>query len=187
MNFSGIDLRPGRRIGTMWKNTGYVLSIFSLGLAAILFAREGESSNRPADGNHRLAPEWELFDLDGRAVSSEQFKGKVVILDFWATWCPPCRAEIPGFIELQRNYADKGLMIIGISLDRAEPAVVKEFAERFGMNYPVLRGTGKVTEAFGGVNALPTTFIIDRQGRIVDSHVGYTAKEEFERAIRPLL
>ncbi|MBI2516464.1 MAG: TlpA family protein disulfide reductase [Opitutae bacterium] len=186
-NFPGIRRRPSRHILTMWKITGYALSILSLGLGAIMFARQSEPSAQPGDGRDNLAPRWELRDLDGKVVSSDQFKGKVVILDFWATWCPPCRAEIPGFVELQKTYGEKGLVVVGVSFDRDEPAAVKKFVERFGMNYPVLRGTGQFAETFGGVSALPTTFIIDRQGRIVATHVGFTERQEFEDAIKPLL
>lgn len=171
----------------MWKITGYALSFLSLGLGAIMLARQSEPSSPPAETSPDAAPRWELRDLDGKVVSSDQFKGKVVILDCWATWCPPCRAEIPGFIELQKTYGEKGLVVIGVSFDRDEPAAVKKFVERFEMNYPVLRGTGQFANAFGGVSALPTTFIIDRQGRIVARHVGFAEKDEFEAAIKPLL
>lgn len=172
---------------TMWKITAYTLSFLSLGLGALLMARQSESSPNGDDSRPSEAPHWELRDLDGKIVSSDQFKGKVVILDCWATWCPPCRAEIPGFVELQKTYGEKGLVVIGVSFDRDEPSVVKKFVERFEMNYPVLRGTGQFAGAFGGVSALPTTFIIDRQGRIVARHVGFAERDEFETAIKPLL
>ena len=141
---------------------------------------------RPA-GAASKAPAWEVRDLDGKTVKSTDFAGKVVIVDFWATWCPPCRAEIPGFVELQKEYGEKGLVIVGVSLDQQGPRVVKPFAEKFGMNYPVVMGDEAIVTAFGGVEGLPTTFVIDRQGDIVKRHVGYAPKTDFETAIKPLL
>jgi len=133
------------------------------------------------------APAWELKDLEGKTVKSSDFKGKVVILDFWATWCPPCRAEIPHFVDLQKTYGDKGLTVIGVSLDEGGPKVVKEFSQKFKVNYPMVMGNDKIVSDYGGVEGIPTTFVIDRQGRIVNKHVGYADKETFEKEIKPLL
>lgn len=135
----------------------------------------------------KAAPAWELKDVNGKTVKASDFDGKVVILDFWATWCPPCKAEIPGFVELQKQYGDKGLVVIGISLDEQGSAVVKPFMKQFEMNYPVVMGDAKIVQDFGGMEGLPTTFIIDRTGNIVASHVGYAPKETFEKEITPLL
>lgn len=132
------------------------------------------------------APAWELRDLDGKLVKSSDFDGKVVILDFWATWCAPCKAEIPGFVELQKQYGDRGLIVVGISLDEGGPAVVKRFMTQFGMNYPVVLGDVGLMKAFGGT-AIPTTLIIDRSGNIVSRHIGFAPKETFESEIKPLL
>lgn len=133
------------------------------------------------------SPAWELNDLDSKVLKSSDFTGKVVILDFWATWCRPCRMEIPGFIELQKQYADKGLVIVGVSLDQSGVSAVKPFMEKMGINYPIVLGDETVTRAFGGIEGIPTTFIIDRTGNIVHKHVGYAHKEEFEADIKPLL
>jgi thiol-disulfide isomerase/thioredoxin len=130
-------------------------------------------------------PVWELKDPDGKLVKSSDFDGKVVILDFWATWCPPCKAEIPGFIELQKKYGEKGLVVIGVSLDEQGLSVVKQFMKEFGMNYPVVMGDVKLMQDFGGT-AIPTTFVIDRSGKIVAKHVGFASKETFEKEITPL-
>lgn len=132
------------------------------------------------------APDWELQDVDGKIVKSSDFKGKVVILDFWATWCPPCRAEIPSFINLQKKYEKQGLVIIGISSDE-ESSVVKRFMAANKINYPVVMADSKVSEAFGGVEAIPTTFVINPQGQIVSKHVGLTPESTFEKEIKPLL
>jgi thiol-disulfide isomerase/thioredoxin len=131
------------------------------------------------------APVWELKDPDGKPVKSSDFDGKVVILDFWATWCPPCKAEIPGFIELQEKYGEKGLVVVGVSLDEHGSSKVKQFMEEFGMNYPVVMGNIKMMEDFGG-EGIPTTFVIDRGGKIVAKHVGFAPKEAFEKEITPL-
>jgi len=132
------------------------------------------------------APPWELKDLDGKLVKSSDFLGKVVILDFWATWCAPCKAEIPGFIALQKQYGDQGLVVIGVSLDNQEPEVVRRFMADFGMNYRVVLGDLMLLQAFGGT-AIPTTVIIDRAGDIAARHVGFTPRQTFENEIKPLL
>ena len=133
------------------------------------------------------APDWQLSDVDGKPVKLSDFKGKVVILDFWATWCPPCRAEIPGFIAIQTKYANKGFTMIGVSLDEQGPSVVKPFMRKVGMNYPVVMGTPKVAGDYGGIQAIPTTFVIDRQGNVVAAYQGFTDQSTFESVIGPLL
>jgi len=112
-----------------------------------------------------------MHDLDGRGLSPEDFRGKVTIVNFWATWCPPCRAEIPDLIALQAKYGDH-LRIIGISQDEGPLEPVKRFVAAQRMNYPVVMMTPEIDKAFPGVTALPTSFIIDREGRIVQRHVG---------------
>jgi len=139
------------------------------------------------------APEWQLKDPDGQPVKFSDFKGKVVILNFWATWCLVCRDEIPEFVALQKKYAAQGLTVVGVCMDDPGASVVKSFMKNLGMNYPVVIGTEKVADTIGGISHvpiddLPTTFIIDRNGNIVTSHVGFYATQEvYEREIRPLL
>jgi thiol-disulfide isomerase/thioredoxin len=129
------------------------------------------------------APAWRLRDPDGNPVSSDQFKGKVVVIDFWATWCVPCRIEIPGYIELQKKYAKDGLVIIGVSVDQEGPAVVKKFMADFGINYPIVMADDDIVNAFGGVDAYPTTYIIDRDGIIRDRKIGSESTAKFEKRI----
>ena len=129
------------------------------------------------------APTWSLQDLAGNVVNSDQFKGKVVVVDFWATWCGPCREEIPGYIKLQEKYGKDGLVIIGVSLDRRGPEAVRKFAEREGMNYIVVMGDATTVEAFGGFDAIPTTFLIDRTGQIRDRKTGAMATANYEQVI----
>ena len=133
------------------------------------------------------APNFVLKNLHGKTVKLSDFQGKVIILDFWATWCPPCQAEIPHFVELQKDYGEKGLQIIGISLDRGRLKVVKSFARKYKINYPVLLGNIEVTQKYGGIRGIPTTFIIDQKGRIVKKFVGYRDKKIFESEIKKLL
>lgn len=133
------------------------------------------------------APDWTLKDVDGQAVSSAQFKGKVVVLDFWATWCGPCRSEIPGYVELQKQYGPAGLAIVGVSLDRGGPEVVKQFIADQKINYRIVMGDEQIADAFGGVEAIPTTFIIDRTGTVRYRKVGAMAPEEFAAVLKPFL
>lgn len=133
------------------------------------------------------APAWKLQDLNGKVVSSEQFAGKVVVVDFWATWCGPCRMEIPGYIELTKKYANDGLVIVGVSLDQGGPAVVKAFADKLGINYPIVMGDDAISAAFGGMEAIPTTFIIDRSGQIRHRKVGAEETAEYEKQILAVL
>jgi peroxiredoxin len=135
----------------------------------------------------KTAPDFALTDLSGKTVRLSDFKGKIVLLDFWATWCGPCRKEIPDFIQLQRQYADKGFTILGISLDEEGAAVVKPFARQFGINYPLVIGTTQATAAYGGIQAVPTAFLIGRDGRILLTFVGARDKSDFEQAIRSAL
>ncbi len=160
-----------------------------LNLAAAIGAAVLFSSALQADPvtPPQAAPAWTLKDVNGRPVSFSQFKGKVVVLDFWATWCPPCRSEIPGYVKLQEKYKDQGLVIIGVSVDQDGPAVVKKFAADFHMNYPVVMADDSVVQAFGNPDAIPTTFIIDRDGKIRDKKVGAMETDDYEKIIRQYL
>ena len=133
------------------------------------------------------APAYELPDLDGKTVKNTDFLGKVVILDFWATWCPPCRMEVPHFVRLQSEYRDQGLEIVGLSLDAGGARDVRPFADEYKVNYTMLIASDKTAESYGGVVGIPTTFVIDRKGTIVRKFVGYTPPEAFEAVIKPLL
>ena len=134
------------------------------------------------------APAWTLKDAYGNPVSSAQFKGKVVVLDFWATWCPPCRAEIPGYIGLQKKYAADGLVFVGISVDQDGSELVKKFVKDYGINYPVvLAGDSDIASAFGDFGVIPTTFIIDRDGRIRDRQIGNEPTADYEKQILAVL
>ncbi|MGD0221323.1 MAG: TlpA disulfide reductase family protein [Terriglobia bacterium] len=138
------------------------------------------------DGSHPVAPPFSLTDITGQPLNLSDYKGKVVVLDFWATWCGPCRIEIPGFIELQKRYASQGFTMIGISMDDS-PEPVVDFTKELQMNYPVAVGNDRLGELYGGMPGLPTTFVIGRDGRIYAKHVGATDASVFETEIKELL
>jgi cytochrome c biogenesis protein CcmG/thiol:disulfide interchange protein DsbE len=139
------------------------------------------------------APAFVLKDSDGKSVSLADYKGKVVILDFWATWCPPCRREIPHFVELQKEYGSKGLQVIGVAVDQDGWDKVKPFMQSNGINYPVLMYTESVYDAYQQLlpeaerGGIPFTFVIDKNGQVKAKYVGYREKAVFEAAIKPLL
>jgi cytochrome c biogenesis protein CcmG/thiol:disulfide interchange protein DsbE len=140
-----------------------------------------------SDKERKLAPEFELKDADGKTVRLSDYKGKVVLLDFWATWCGPCKIEIPWFIDFERKYKDQGFSVIGVSMDEEGWTAVKPFISELAINYRVLQGSDSIAQLYGGVDALPTTFLIDRDGRIASTHAGLAGKDEFENGIKKLL
>ena len=145
------------------------------------------ADSTPSTTGGKPAPAFTLQDLNGKNVSLADFRGKVVILDFWATWCPPCVQEIPHFIELYEQYKDKGFAMLGISLDQAGISVVKSFEQKYKINYPIMMTDGQVHNAYGGITSIPTTFIIDSAGNIRKKYVGYNDKAVFEADIKSLL
>lgn len=133
------------------------------------------------------APDFVLKDLDGKTVRLSDYRGKAVVINFWATWCPPCRHEIPWFVDLQKQYGPHGLQIIGVSMDETGPAAVKKFADAMGVNYKVVMGDATVARSYGRVRVLPTTIYIDRAGNIVSTVPGLISKQEIEGIIQRLL
>jgi cytochrome c biogenesis protein CcmG/thiol:disulfide interchange protein DsbE len=132
------------------------------------------------------APDFSLPELTGGQFKLSGHRGQVVLLDFWATWCDPCREEIPGFVALQNKYGRQGLQIVGVSMDDG-PEPVRAYRERFGMHYAVVMGNAKIGELYGGILGLPVAFVIGRDGRIISKHVGATDISVFETEIVNLL
>jgi peroxiredoxin len=120
-------------------------------------------------------------------VSSEKYEGKVVLVNFWATWCPPCRREIPSLIRLHDENRDNGFTVIGISMDKGDRSKISDFVKRIGINYPVALGTPEVARSFGAMGTIPATFLIDRQGRIVRKYPGYTTYEKMAKDLKELM
>lgn len=137
--------------------------------------------------NDKKAADFNLKTLDGKNVKLSDYRGKIVIIDFWATWCPPCRKGIPDLISLQEEYK-KDLVVIGISLDQQNTIKdLKPFIENYKINYPVVLGDEKVVKDYGGISAIPTSFIIDQKGNIVDKHIGLVPKTVYSDKIKSLL
>lgn len=139
-------------------------------------------NQHPSNAEHALAPDFSLPDLQGGRLELSAYRGKIVLLDFWATWCDPCREEIPRFVDLQEKYGDRGFQVIGISMDD-DPEPVRDFYQRFKMNYPVVMGNAKIGEAYGGILGLPIAFLIGGDGRIHARHIGATDISVLEKEI----
>ncbi len=179
-----------------WKR--WAVLLVALTLLVTLTARRGVWSlrprRRPAAQVPALAlgevgsrmPEFTLKDASGREVSSEEFRGKVLLVDFWATWCEPCKVEMPAFEDFQNRYRDRGVVVVGIALD-ADAAGVAEFGKKLGVNYTLLMSTPEVEKQFGGILGIPTTFLVDRNRVIWRKVIGFERKEAFERALTDLL
>jgi len=166
--------------------------ILCLAASAFLFASQAFAKS-PQGGNvirfvrnPDAAPEFKLDGIDGRPLSLASVRGKVILLNFWATWCGPCRAEIPDLIALQQKYKDQ-LQIIGLTVDEDDAAVVKQVVAESGINYPVAISPPEVRMEYGGIAALPTSFVLDTQGRVVQKHEGLRNPALYETEIRALL
>jgi len=133
------------------------------------------------------APDFSLESLDGKTTRLSDYRGKAVLLNFWATWCGPCKIEMPWFVEFQNQYAPQGLQIVGVAMDDASKEDIGKFAKDMGVNYPILIGKEAVGDQYGGVPALPETFLIGRDGKIVDKIIGLRGKAEIEDSIKKAL
>jgi cytochrome c biogenesis protein CcmG/thiol:disulfide interchange protein DsbE len=148
---------------------------------------EAEDKQKNEEQKYPLAPDFRLKDLESNLVSLSDFRGKIVIIDFWATWCPPCRKGIPEFVELQEEYGNDKLVVLGINMDQGDLSVVPKFAEEYEINYPVLYFTPQVVAEYGGIRGIPTTFVIDKEGYVRHGVQGYQEKESFKQVIDTLL
>jgi peroxiredoxin len=151
------------------------------------WSKTAKASTLKPHKERKAAPDFALKDANGQAVRLADYRGKVVLLDFWATWCGPCKIEIPWFKEFERQHKDRGFAVLGVAMDEEGWDVVKPFAQNIGINYRIMVGDDSIAKQYGGVDALPTTFLIDRDGRIAAVHVGLSSKRDFEDGIQELL
>ena len=160
------------------------LSVIAIVLMGLLVTGMGKSA---AEGPARQpAADFQLTDLNGKPLSLSALKGKVVLLDFWATWCPPCRMELPHFQELYAAYQGKGLEMVGLSVSE-KADTVKAFVQQNNLTYPIAIDTPQIEQSYGGIRGIPTTFLIDKQGQIAKKYIGYQDKSVFEQEIQRLL
>jgi cytochrome c biogenesis protein CcmG/thiol:disulfide interchange protein DsbE len=156
-------------------------------LATCFFALGAHTTFAAESLLNKNAPEFSRTAFNGARIDLAGFRGKVVLLDFWATWCPPCRAEIPHLVDLSRELKPKGLRILGLSVDQNGPALVKGFMNNFGINYPVMLCTPAIAQAYGGIDGIPATFLLGKHGELLGHWVGYTDAQVFKDAIKAAL
>lgn len=154
-------------------------------VAAMLFAGVRMARNNRANGLAKgqlignLAPDFDLQTLDGKSLKLSDLRGKAVLLNFWATYCEPCKIEMPWFVELQKEYGPQGFQIVGVAMDDASTEDIAKFAKEMGVNYPILLGKESVGQSYGGVSVLPTTFFVDRDGRLIAREFGLQSRSVF--------
>jgi cytochrome c biogenesis protein CcmG/thiol:disulfide interchange protein DsbE len=163
------------------------LGVLTLWLAASSCTTTSQARSVKPDTQRKAAPDFTLKDANGQTVKLSDYKGKVVLLNFWATWCSPCAREIPWFVDLENQYKSKGFAIVGVSLDEDGWDVVKPYVGKMKINYRVLLGTDMVAQQYGGVENLPTSFMLDKRGRIASVHVGLVSKSDYVEDIEQLL
>ena len=176
------------------KRDPVVIIVVAMVVSVMLIAGVYKSRHSPdgitASGPNmtgQVAPDFALQSLDNKTVHLSDFRGKAVLLNFWATWCQPCKIEMPWFADLQKQYATEGLQVIGVAMDEASPEDIGKFAKDLGVNYPVLVGKEEVGDAYGGVQFLPATFYIGRDGKVVEKVFGLKGRGEIESAIKKAL
>ena len=159
---------------------------------ALLVASCSRPSNSPtsdlkSQSQRKPAPNFSLKDADGNAVNLADYRGKVVLVNFWATWCGPCEAEIPWFIEFEKKYKDQGFAVLGVSMDDDGWKSVRPYVASHKINYRVMIGSEVVSQQFGEIESLPTSFVLDREGRIASNHIGLVDKVDYQNEIVKLL
>jgi peroxiredoxin len=145
------------------------------------------SNSQQAHSDRKAAPDFTLQDANGASVKLSDYKGKVVLLNFWATWCGPCALEIPWFEEFEQQYKSKGFEVLGVSMDEDGWKAIKPYIAEHKVNYRVVLGNDSVSQLYGGVDSLPTTFVLDRDGKVAYVHVGLAGKNEYLNEIQNLL
>ena len=166
----------------------FIMFFLVSGIAIFLFAKPKAEDMKHAEfSDQQAAPDFVLKDVYGKEVRLSDFRGKIVVLNFWATWCGPCRKEMPDFIELQKEYGNDGLQFIGIALDQEGADKVRPFVERNKISYPILIGNNEIADKYGGMNAIPVTFLIDRKGMIRNHYIGMRQKSDLEEMALALM
>jgi thiol-disulfide isomerase/thioredoxin len=173
------------------KRSPLVLVVVGFVVALMLYfgyhqARRGAASAARITQS-TVAPDFSLESLDGKTMRLSDLRGKAVLLNFWATWCGPCKIEMPWFVDLQNQYGSQGLQIVGVAMDDGSKEDIAKFAKDMGVNYPILIGKDSVGDQYGGVPALPESFLIARDGKVIDKIVGLRGKSEIEDAIKKAL
>jgi peroxiredoxin len=163
------------------------LSVLLVGILVITQPWSSEQAELTVAKDRRVAPDFTLADAQGANIKLSDYKGKVVLLNFWATWCGPCQVEIPWFEEFENKYKDRGFTVLGVSVDDDGWKAVKPYIAQKRMNYPVLLGNEKVSDLYGGVDSIPTTLMVDRDGKIAATHVGLESKSTYEKEVVKLL
>jgi cytochrome c biogenesis protein CcmG, thiol:disulfide interchange protein DsbE len=163
-----------------------ILTLIVVAVAVFLLVRQHGVPAAASAQQGAMAPDFSLSGLSGQTLTLSSYRGKVVLLDFWATWCAPCREETPHLVDLQNKYGSQGLQVIGVSMDDG-PEPVRDFYQHFKMNYPVVMGDAKTGELYGGVLGLPIAFVIGPDGRITSKHIGSTDISVFEKEVVKLL
>ena len=175
----------------MKRNFAALFFVAVLVAAMIYVASHGikgaNSNNDSLDVAGKPAPDFTLESLDGKNIQLSGYKGQAVLLNFWATWCGPCKIEMPWFVELQKEYGPQGLQIVGVAMDDASKEDIAKFVKEMGVNYPILIGKEAVGNDYGGVNVLPTTYFIDRDGKIVAREFGLQSRSLFVDNIKKSL
>ncbi len=167
------------------KRSPLILFFIAAIVAAMLFAGIRMARNNRANGPGKgqlmgnLAPDFELQTLDGKNLRLSDLRGKAVLLNFWATYCGPCKIEMPWFVELQKEYGPQGFQIVGVAMDDASTEEIAKFAKEMGVNYPILIGKESVGQSYGGVSVLPTTFFLDRDGKLIAREFGLQSRSVF--------
>ena len=174
------------------KRDPVVIIIVAMAISLMLvfgfsMARKSRGATSAAFAKDGVAPDFSLQSLDGKTMRLSDFRGKAVLLNFWATWCAPCKIEMPWFVELQKQYGPEGLQIVGVAMDDASTKDIADFAKEMGVNYPVLVGKESVGDAYGGVQFLPENFYIDRNGKVVDRAFGLKGRGEIEDEIKKII
>ena len=191
--FQPSDVASGALVQPPSRGSRNPLALVVVGLVAAAMLYFGVHMSRRSSGptpritKSSPAPDFTLQSLDGKSMSLSDLRGKAVLLNFWATWCGPCKIETPWLVELQKQYGSQGLQVVGVEMGDDAKDEIAQFTKDMGVNYPVLIGKEAVGDAYGGVPALPETFFIGRDGKIVDKIIGLKGKGEIEDSIKKAL